>query len=101
MIKHDSGLIIENDYPGEFFIKPEFSDEPVKVTPSTPLPIEADGIKINGRIFKLITGTNIKITKDGKIKSYSPISARMIEHITPNKLSKKEQIQWKKLFEVE
>lgn len=97
--KHDPGLIIENDYPGEFFIKPEYSDEPMKATPSTPLPIEADGIKIKDKVFKLRTGTNVKITKDGKVKSYSPISALVNEYVTEKNFSKQEWDSWKKLFE--
>jgi hypothetical protein len=100
MIKNEAGLIIENEYPGEFWIKPESSDIPQKITPQTSLPIEADGIKINDKVFKIRTGTNVKITKDGKIYTYSPISQLVNEYVSEKSFNKKEYEGWKKLFEI-
>lgn len=99
MLKNESGLIIENEYPGEFYVKPENSDVPIRITPNTSLPIKADGIKINGKVFKLRTGTNVKITKDGDIVTYSPISRLVNEYVSEKDFSKQELVGWRLLFE--
>ncbi|GIV28693.1 MAG: hypothetical protein KatS3mg027_2507 [Bacteroidia bacterium] len=98
-IKKEPGLILENDYPGEFFIKPEEGPcDPVKIKPDTPLPIAVDGININGRIFKVRSGTNVKITKDGSIITYSPISRLLNEYIDIKKMSKTDRECWGQLL---
>ncbi len=95
----DPGLILENEYPGEFFIKPEEGPcDPVKIKPDTPLPIAVDGININGRIFKVRSGTNVKITKDGSIITYSPISRLLNEYIDIKKMSKTDRECWEQLL---
>ncbi|MCX7729018.1 MAG: hypothetical protein N2203_06075 [Bacteroidia bacterium] len=100
MLKHEKGLIIENDYPGIFYVKPENSDEPIKVTPHTSLPIPADGIKIKDKVFKLRTGTNVKITKEGQVITYSPISALVNGYVQLKDFNKQERESWKKLFKI-
>jgi hypothetical protein len=95
----DPGLILENEYPGEFFIKPEEGPcDPVKIKPGTPLPIAVDGININGRIFKVRSGTNVKITKDGNIITYSPISRLLNEYIDLKKMSRADRECWEQLL---
>jgi hypothetical protein len=98
-VKKEPGLILENDYPKEFFIKPEEGPcDPVKIKPDTPLPIAVDGININGRIFKVRSGTNVKITKDGSIITYSPISRLLNEYIDIKKMSKTDRECWGQLL---
>ncbi|MCX7928982.1 MAG: hypothetical protein N2558_04885 [Patescibacteria group bacterium] len=70
------GLLMENDFDGLIKIKTE-SDGIKCITKKDNLPIPVDGINTfikNGKVYKVRSGTNVKINKDGTISEYSVLS---------------------------
>lgn len=93
--KFSHGLLIENEYNGNAYIKPEAGCnelEPLKQTP-----VKVDGILTDAqphKVFKVASGTNVFINKNGIVKTYSPISSLANKY-----LKTKPDDCWNKIFE--
>lgn len=92
------GLLIENRSGDDVKVKPEEGCEPVR--PSV-FPVEVDGISTpyyKGQVFKVRSGTNVYVTEEGKVKSYSIISGLFNKAVNRNYFSPDEIKCWGLLF---
>lgn len=77
--------------------KPDKSDLPVVINPSQSM-VEVDGVKVNGKVFKISDGTHVVIDKDGNIRTKSLIG-KFLNKIHGGNLTTPPDSGWKALFE--
>ena len=88
---------VSNQSPNTIYAKPEEGTEPVAVPPQGQC-YGIDGIKAQGRVYKLPDGVHATVKADGKIKIQS-LTAKFIYLLGGGLLPTPPDGGWQKLFE--
>ena len=94
MLHHGTKVI--NNYDGDIFAKDEDSDA-VYIVKSGGFKNHVDGIKVNGKVYKLPDGVRATVTRSGDIRMYS-LLGYLIYIIEGGELTSAPDSSWNKLF---
>lgn len=89
---------ISNNSDTSVSTKPEEGDEPNEVKPNETL-YGLDGVKLKGRVYKLVDGTHATVTETGEIKIHSVFGNITNTMLGGGELSVPPDKGWQKLFE--
>lgn len=93
------GTKVINRYNGNVFVKGEDGDE-VFAVPSGDMKNHVDGVKVNGKVYKLPDGVRATITKNGKV-FVSSVFGYLVYKVCGGELGKAPDPSWDKLLCVE
>lgn len=94
MLHHGTKVI--NNYDGDIFAKDEDSDA-VYIVKSGGFKNHVDGIKVNGKVYKLPAGVRATVTRNGNIYMCS-LLGEIIYSVAGGELQKAPDACWNKLF---
>lgn len=95
MLHHGTKVI--NNYDGDIFAKDEDSNT-VHTVKSGEFKNHIDGIKVNGKVYKLPDGVRATVTRSGKIYMYS-LLGEIVYAIAGDEICAPPDDAWKPLFE--
>ena len=96
IVMYHNGTKVINRSNENVFVKDEDSDE-VSIVPSGRLKNNIDGVRVNGKVYKLPDGVRATITKKGKV-FVSSIIGTIIYKVSGGELKSAPDPSWNKLF---
>ncbi|MCQ2272555.1 MAG: hypothetical protein MJZ72_07200 [Bacteroidales bacterium] len=87
---------VTNNMDEPILAKPETGNTPVQIAPHAEM-YGVDGIKVNGKVFKLCSGTHVEVKGNGEIVTKAS-SAKIINKYQGGYLSQSPDPNWDELF---
>ncbi len=87
---------VTNNSDDSVWAKPETGNTPVQIAPHTEM-YGVDGIKANGKVFKLCSGTHVEVKANGEIVTKA-LTAKFINKNIGGYLNQSPDTDWDELF---
>ena len=87
---------VTNNSDDPVWAKPETGNTPVQIAPHTEM-YGVDGIKANGKVFKLCSGTHVEVKANGEIVTKA-LSAKFINKVRGGYQKQSPDPNWDELF---
>ena len=98
LLEHYIGdTVVENDTEHDIYAKDEESSN-VVVIPSHKRVSGIDGIKVDGVVYKLCSGTHVVVKEDGKVRTKS-LTGKFVNNTRGGKISSPPDEGWNNIFQ--
>lgn len=87
---------VTNNSDAPVWAKPETENTPVQIAPHTEM-YGVDGIKANGKVFKISSGTHVEVKANGEIETKA-LSAKFFNKIHGGYIKQSPDPNWDELF---